>query len=82
MGASFTVGASPAWGEFFEFGFPFVEVLVEGCRVRLVLLVTGFGERGCWCQCQCCRRLEEVGLGAGWRTAAWFFFVGWLVLVR
>ena len=41
LGASFTVGAAPVWGEFFEFGFPFVEVVVEGCCVRQRLLVTG-----------------------------------------
>lgn len=45
MVASFTVGVPPVWGEFFEFGFPVVEVVVEGCRVLLVLLL-GFGERG------------------------------------
>lgn len=40
MVASFTVGVPPVWGEFFEFGFP-VQVVVEGCCVRLVLLVAG-----------------------------------------
>ena len=35
----FTVGAAPVWGEFLGLRFPFVEVVVEGCCVRLVLLV-------------------------------------------